>query len=63
MRGKNIVNIITWNNKFYGVHETKKFTRYYKSDNCRFDNTYGITEEISLEEYNEVAVKYADIFR
>ena len=62
MRGKRVENIITWNGKFYGIYKTKKFTKYYRSDNCRFDNTYGTTEEIDLDEYHKIAVKYAKIF-
>lgn len=58
----NITSIITWNNCWYGIKKLKRCKKYYKSYNCRFDNTCGGTEEITSDEYNRIAEKYSKIF-
>ena len=59
---KNISDEFTWNGCWYGqVRSTKP--KYYRSHNVRFDDTCGGTEEITEDEYHEVAVKYAKVFR
>ena len=35
---------------------------FFKSHNCRFDNTCGGTEEISADEFCEAAEKHAKLF-
>lgn len=61
--GIDCVGIVTWNGFWYGMKTRYGKVHYYKSHNCRFDNTCGGTEEISVKEYNEVAEKYAKVFR
>ena len=56
-------NIISWNHYFYGIKRTKRGEKYYKSKSVRFDDTFGGTEEISADEYQTVAEKYARMFR
>ena len=62
-RGMNLDNIISWNHYFYGIKRTKHGEKYYKSKSVRFDDTFGGTEEISADEYQEAAEKYAEVFR
>lgn len=54
--------IITFNGCWYGRKTKYNKEHYYKSHNCRFDNTCGGTEEITAEEFYNVAEKYAKIF-
>ncbi len=60
--GMNLDNIISWNGYFYGIKRTKSGERYFKSKTVRFDDTFGGTEEVSADEYQEVAEKYARVF-
>ena len=52
----------TLNGYWYGKATRYGKTRYFKSKNCRFDNTCGGTEEISDTEYHEAASVNAEIF-
>ena len=61
-RGMNLSNIISWNGYFYGIKRLKSGERYFKSKSVRFDDTFGGTEEISADEYHEIAEKYYDVF-
>lgn len=66
VRGQ-IKGIITWNGYFYGYVRRKvkmnHFNKYYRSKNCRFDDTCGGTEEITSDEYTDAAKKYAEVMR
>lgn len=54
--------VVSWNGYFYGF-KPGKHQKYYKSKTVRFDDTFGGTEEISSEEYDEVAQKYARVMK
>ena len=58
-----LTGIFSWNGWFYGKVPDKKADRYYRSKNARFDATCGGTEEIDVDEYSQVAEKYAKVFR
>jgi hypothetical protein len=60
---RNITSIISWNGCWYGIRKLKTKEKYYKSHNVRFDDTCGGTEEITSEEYQVAAEKYAAIFK
>jgi len=61
--GMDLDDIITWNNHYYGIKRTKRGERYFKSETERFDDSFGGTEEISADEYQRIAEKYAKMFR
>lgn len=48
---------------FYGYKCTNEGNRYYKSNNVKFDDSYGITQECTSGEYNEAARKYVKMFK
>ena len=54
--------VIIWGNCWYGHKKRYGKIHYFKSYNCRFDNTCGGTEEILEYEFYEIAEKYAKIF-
>lgn len=54
--------VITWGGCWYGHKKRYGKTHYFKSYNCRFDNTCGGTEEIMANEFYEIAEKYAKLF-
>ena len=58
----NIKGVITWNGFYYGFVKHKRNNKYFKSHTARFDESMGGTEEITFDEYHEVAEKYAKIF-
>ena len=53
--------VISWNNYFYGFVPYKSGTKYYKSRTVRFDDSMGGTEEVSVDEYNKYAEKFAKV--
>ena len=55
-------NAISFGGYWYGHVKGYGKIHYFKSRNCRFDNTCGGTIEILEYEYYEVADKYAKIF-
>lgn len=62
-REKDLDNVISWNGYFYGIKRTKRGEKYYKCKSPRFDDSFGGTEEVSADEYQTVAEKYAKMFR
>lgn len=55
--------IISWNGYYYAYRRLKRGTKYYKSKTARFDDSMGGVEEISSDEYQEYADKYAKVMR
>ena len=55
--------IFPWNGYFYATRKGKNGNpdRYFKAKSVRFDDTFGGTEEITLDEYTEAAKKYHDV--
>lgn len=60
VKGK-LTGFVSWNGFFYGIKKTKNGEKYYKSQNVRFDDTCGITEECTNEEYTNAAKNYAEV--
>ena len=52
----------TLNGYWYGMATRYNKQKFYKSHNCRFDNTCGGTEEISAGEFLIAAKTNAKIF-
>ena len=59
---KRAEGIISWGGKFYCFIEYKRGTRFFESNNVRFDDTCGGTLEVSRDYYDKQARKYYDVF-
>lgn len=53
--------LISWNGWFYGYKALKTRNKYYKSQNVRFDETYGTTEECTEAEYTQAVRKHKEV--
>ena len=58
---QNLDGVVSWNGYYYGAKRTKDGTKYYKAHTSRFDDTFGGTEEITYDEYDEAVEKYSRI--
>lgn len=56
-------SVFSWNGYFFGKKNFRGKPYYFKSKNVRFDDTCGGTAEISSNEYQQFAEKYANVFR
>lgn len=57
----NISGIFSWDGWFYASKHGKNKNRYYRSQNVRFDDSCGVTEEITIDEYMLSAKKYKEV--